>query len=357
MIRPWKQAARSLVRRPGFAVAAIAILGAGIAATTGVFSIVDATVLRPLPYPEPDRLVLVMEANSAKSEATGLLAPGRLEDWNRRNRTFVAISGSYAENVTETSGDVPERLASRRTSPRFFAVYGVRPTVGRTFTADEEVAGGPAAAVISDHLWERRYQRRPDVVGQRLLLKGQSYPIVGVMPRPFAPNGIDLWIPAQPSPKLLHRAASYNSSLADAAAFVLGFVSPQSLSLDRRTRTSAASTATATRPNRGRAAMARNVSGMPWAVGCPTTERYLLNSRSTLVDALVSFPVLQPSLGASVLPHHPPNAAPAFVRLCGANQLQLLVRHLEQPHVAEGGFGTSTTEEGRRTAGRVVRTL
>src|SRR5690242_6100525 len=203
MIRPWKQAARSLIRRPGFAVAAIAILGAGIAATTGVFSIVDATVLRPLPYPEPDRLVLVMEANSAKGEATGLLAPGRLEDWNRRNRTFVAISGSYAENVTETSGDVPERLAARRTSPRFFAVYGVRPTVGRTFTPDEEVAGGPAAAVISDHLWERRYQRRPDVVGQRLLLKGQSYPIVGVMPRAFAPNGIDLWIPAQPSPGML----------------------------------------------------------------------------------------------------------------------------------------------------------
>ncbi|HEY2375481.1 MAG TPA: ABC transporter permease [Gemmatimonadaceae bacterium] len=203
MIRPWKQAVRSLVRRPGFAIAAIVVLGAGIAATTGVFSIVDATVLKPLPYPEPDRLVLVMEANSAKSEATGLLAPGRLEDWNRRNRTFVSISGSYAENVTETSGDVPERLASRRTSARFFAVYGVRPTVGRTFTPNEEVAGGPAAAVISDHLWERRYQRRQDVLGRRLLLAGQSYPIVGVMPRDFAPNGIDLWIPAQPWPRML----------------------------------------------------------------------------------------------------------------------------------------------------------
>lgn len=203
MIRPWKQAARSLFRRPGFTIAAVVILAAGIAATTGVFSIVDATILKPLPYPAPDRLVMVMEANSAKSEATGLLAPGRLEDWNRRSRTFVAISGSYAENVTETSGDVPERLAARRTSPRFFEVYGVRPLIGRTFTAEEEVDGGPAAAVISHRLWERRYQRRRDVLSKRLLLKGQSYPIVGVMPPDFAPNGIDLWIATPPSPGML----------------------------------------------------------------------------------------------------------------------------------------------------------
>ena len=203
MFRPWKQAARSLARRPGFAISAVLILGAGIAATTGVFSIVDATVLKPLPYPAPDRLVTVMEANSAKSEATGLLAPGRLEDWNRLNRTFVAISGSYAENVTETSGDVPERLAARRTSPRFFKVYSVPAVVGRTFTPEEEVDGGPAAVVISDRLWERRYQRRRDVTTQHLVLKGRSYPIVGVMPPEFMPDGIDLWIPAQPSPQML----------------------------------------------------------------------------------------------------------------------------------------------------------
>jgi putative ABC transport system permease protein len=203
MLRPWKQAGRSLLRRPAFAAAAVLILGAGIAATTGVFSIVQATLLAPLPYPDPDRLVVVLEANSAKSEAAGLLAPGRLEDWNRRNRTFVAISGSYAENVTETSGDVPERLAARRTSPRFFRVYGVRPIVGRTFTPEEEVDAGPVAAIISADLWVRRYQRSPGVTRQHLILKGQSYPIVGVMPPDFAPNGVDLWIPAQPSAGML----------------------------------------------------------------------------------------------------------------------------------------------------------
>jgi putative ABC transport system permease protein len=203
VMRPWGQVVRGLLRRPGSTLAAVVILGAGIAATTGVFSIVDAAVLRPLPYPDPEALVQVLEANSAKSQAAGLLAPARLGDWSRLNRTFAVISGSYAENVTETSGDVPQRLSARRTSPRFFHVYGVRAEVGRAFTPDEELNGGPPAAVISDALWARRYGRRADITRQRLILKGTSYPIVGVMPPDFAPPGIDVWIPAQTLPALL----------------------------------------------------------------------------------------------------------------------------------------------------------
>src|SRR3569833_2370514 len=197
MFRPWTQAARALARRPGFSLSAIAILAAGIAATTGVFTVVDAAVLAPLPYPNPDRLVFVMEANSAKTDAAGLLAPGRVEDWNRRNHTFDAIAASYAENGTETSGDVPERLASRRISPRYFSVFGTRPAVGRTFVGDEEASGGAAAVVISDRLWNRRFARRPDVTSQRLTLGGRSYAIVGVMPAKFDDSRVDLWIPAQ----------------------------------------------------------------------------------------------------------------------------------------------------------------
>ncbi|HKO15691.1 MAG TPA: ABC transporter permease, partial [Gemmatimonadaceae bacterium] len=196
---------RSLLRRPGFAASAVLILGAGIAATTGVFSVVDTAVLQPLPYPHPDRLVMVLEANSAKSQAAGLLAPARLEDWNRRSRAFSAIAGSYTENVTETSGDVPERLPALRVSPRFFTVYGVRPVVGRTFTPEEEWYGGPAAIVISDRLWMRRLHRRADVTRQHLILGGQRYAIVGVMPPSFAGggDGVELWIPAQFAPMMM----------------------------------------------------------------------------------------------------------------------------------------------------------
>lgn len=205
MLRTWTQAARSLARRPGFALAAILILGAGIAATTSVFSVVDATVLQPLPYPNADRLVRVMEANTAKSDAAGLIAPGRLEDWNRLSRSFTAISGSYYESVTEASGDTPERLAGVRVAPRYFAVYDVTPAIGRTFTSDEEVSGGPAAAVISDALWLRRFHKRADITSQHLELKGQSYSIVGVMPPSFGAKGVDLWLPAQLAASLLQQ--------------------------------------------------------------------------------------------------------------------------------------------------------
>ena len=205
MLTPWTQAARSLARRPGFAVAAIFILGAGIAATTSVFSIVDETVLQPLPYPHPDRLVHVLEANSAKSEAAGLIAPARLEDWNRLNHTFTALSGEYWENVTETSGDTPERLAGLRVTPRFFSVFGVSAAVGRTFSPDEEASGGPAAVVISDHLWTRRFHRRADITGQHLELKNQSFTIVGVMPPSFGDKNIDVWLPAQLAPSLVQQ--------------------------------------------------------------------------------------------------------------------------------------------------------
>ena len=198
-------AARSLTRRPGFAVAAIIILAAGIAATTSVFSIVNAAVLEPLPYPHPDQLVSVLEANSAKGDAAGLIAPGRLEDWNRLNHSFTALSGKYWETVTETSGDTPERLAGIRVTPRFFSVFGVHAVVGRTFTPDEEASGGPAAVVISDRLWTRRFHRRADITSQHLELKNQSYPIVGVMPPDFGEKNADVWLPAQLAPQLVQQ--------------------------------------------------------------------------------------------------------------------------------------------------------
>ncbi len=203
MLRPWTQAARSLIRRPGLAVSVVVILGAGIAATTGVFSVVDAAVLKGLPYPNPDRLVQVFEANSAKTEAAALIAPARVEDWNRLNRTFDGIAASYGENVTETSGDSPERLAARRVSPRYFAVFGVRPAIGRAFVPEEEASGGTASVIISDHLWMRRFQRRASALEHGLTLGGKSYAIVGVMPPTFGDRRIDLWIPAQFAPSLL----------------------------------------------------------------------------------------------------------------------------------------------------------
>jgi putative ABC transport system permease protein len=213
-MKPWKLALRSLTRRKGFVAAVVAILALGIGANTAVFSVVDAVLLKPLPFPNSERLVTVLEASPSKSEPESLIAPGRLADWNRMNHTFDGIAASYSENVTDTSGSEPERLAGRRVSPGYFRVFGTRPLYGRTFTPEEDVAGGPTSAVIGYAFWTRRYGQSPGVVGRRLSIQGKGYTIVGVMPREFQTANIDVWIPAQTPPFLMRiREARFYSGV------------------------------------------------------------------------------------------------------------------------------------------------
>ena len=196
-MRNWKFALRSLARRKGFAAAVVVILALGIGAHTAVFSMIDAVLVKSLPFPDSERLVYVLEASPSKNEPESLIAPGRLADWNRMNHTFDGIAASYTENVTDSSGEEPERLAGRRVSPGYFRVFGTKPLYGRTFTAEEDLAGGPTSAVIGYQFWTRRYRQSPDAIGRRLILQGTGYTIVGVMPKNFQSRDVDIWIPAQ----------------------------------------------------------------------------------------------------------------------------------------------------------------
>jgi len=195
-----RQAWRALIRRRAFTLTTVFILSAGIAIATTTFSIVNGILLRPLPYPDGGQVVSVYEFSPGQRERFSLIAPVRLEEWNRLNRTFTAVSGSYAENVTDTSGAEPERLDGRRVMPRFFDVFGMPALAGRTFVADEERFGGSAAVVIGEALWTRRFARSPAAIGARLIAGGRSYTIVGVMPRAFSVAATDVWVPAQLSP-------------------------------------------------------------------------------------------------------------------------------------------------------------
>jgi hypothetical protein len=145
----------------------------------------------------------VYEASAAKTQQRALIAPARLDDWNRLNTSFQAIAGSYSESVTDTSGTEPQRLSGLRVSPRYFAVFAAAPLLGRTFTMEEERDGGPLAAVLSYGLWTRRYGRDRNIIGRQLLIAGKAYMLVGVMPDGFAPNSVDLWVPAQTPPFIL----------------------------------------------------------------------------------------------------------------------------------------------------------
>jgi putative ABC transport system permease protein len=187
-----------------------------IGANSIIFSLIDAVLLKPLPYAQPAQLAVLFETNAARK--TGLVAavaPARLEDWNRLTTSFNGVAGVYTENVTETSGALPEKLVSARTSPRFFSVMGVVPVRGRAFAAVEEYFGGPGAILIGETFWRRRFGADPNVVGEKSLRIGDSlYPITGILPSsfrmPMTNAEIDVWMPAAlPAEVMQNREANF----------------------------------------------------------------------------------------------------------------------------------------------------
>jgi predicted permease len=199
MLAQLAAAARIVSHRRAAALTVILTLTLAIGANSAIFSAVDAVLLRALPFPAPDRLVVVNELNPGLKQAVQLVAPVRLEEWHRANRSFDGLAGSYFENMTDTTGDTPARVEAMRVSPRFFSVLGVPAALGRTLAPDEEVFGGPQAVVISDAFWRTRRNGDPDVVGQSILLAGVRRTIVGVMPPSFRypTTTTEAWVPAQ----------------------------------------------------------------------------------------------------------------------------------------------------------------
>jgi putative ABC transport system permease protein len=193
-----RAALRFLRKSPSFSLAIILTLALGIGANTAVFSAIDAVLLRPLPFPQGDRLVALGQDNSKAKDPQIHVAPQRLEDWNRLNHTFTAISGYYTQDVSETSDPLPERLRQALIAPRFVEVWGVAPALGHSFTPEEEHFGGPLAVLISDRLWRRHFSAAPDLTGKRLKLGAYSYAVIGVMPASFAfpAREADVWTPS-----------------------------------------------------------------------------------------------------------------------------------------------------------------
>jgi putative ABC transport system permease protein len=192
-----KSAFRFIRKSPTFSATVILTLALGIGANSAVFSAIDAILLKPLPFPDADQLMRVHQYNPKTRSPLHLVAPARLEDWNSLNSTFQALTGYYSEDVSESTGPLPERITRAWVSPRFFQVWAVIPALGREFTPEEETLNGPAAALISDRFWRRRFNADPKIIGKNLRLDGHLTPIVGVMPPSFLfPNReADLWCP------------------------------------------------------------------------------------------------------------------------------------------------------------------
>jgi len=206
-----KSAFRFIRKSPTFCITVILTLALAIGANSAVFSAIDAILLKPLPFPDADQLVLVEQHNSKSAAVLTRVAPTRLDDWNRLNSTFQALTGFYSEDVSESTGALPEKVTRAWVSSRFFQVWGLVPSSGREFTPEEETLNGPNAVLISDRFWRRRFNADPGILGKNLRLDGRLYPIVGVMPPSFLfpDREADLWSPI-PSGLTIGRARENN---------------------------------------------------------------------------------------------------------------------------------------------------
>ncbi len=193
LIRNVRHAIRSLLRAPGFTLTVVLTLGIGIGANSAVFSALNAILLRPLPLPDADRLVAL--GQDRERVALSNIGPVRLEDWNARNSTFQALTGYYSEDVSDTSGDLPERIKQATVSPRFIEVWGVAPTLGRGFVNADHEPGATPTAMISERYWQRRFKSDPSVIGTAVRIGARSVDLIGVLPATFAfpDRDVDVW--------------------------------------------------------------------------------------------------------------------------------------------------------------------
>lgn len=191
-----RYALRTLTKSPGFTIVALVTLALGIGASTAIFSVVDAVLLRPLPYPNPQRIVTVWE-QEANGHRTHLADPNFL-DFRAQNRTLSALAVFNSGPDSVSGGSEPQRLNVGYVSQDFFKVLGVEPFRGRTFAASELLEHGAAAMIVSYGYWQRFLGGTNDLARVRLSMDGTGYPVIGVMPQGFDfPAGVSAWVAAE----------------------------------------------------------------------------------------------------------------------------------------------------------------
>jgi putative ABC transport system permease protein len=184
-----------LRKQPGFSAIAILTLALGIGANTAIFSIVNAVLLRPLPYPDADR-IMVLNESSGPSQDFSVALPDYF-DWRNDNTVFEHLAATHKEsrNLSGIPGRDPERVSCASVTRNFFSVVGVSPEIGRLFSEEEDKVGAPPVVVISDRLWQRAFNRDPSVLGRSITLHDQNFTVIGVMPpQVTSPQDSDVWL-------------------------------------------------------------------------------------------------------------------------------------------------------------------
>ena len=173
------------MKRPGATAIALVTLALGIGVNTAIFSAVDSILLRPLPFNNPERIVSVWEQTPSLGIQQNQAAPANFFDLRNQNQSFEALGAYGPLDINLTGTGDPERLDGQLVTANVFSILGVAPALGRTFLPNEDQPGQEHVVVLSDALWQRRFNRDPSIINRNIALNGESFTVVGVMPRGF----------------------------------------------------------------------------------------------------------------------------------------------------------------------------
>ena len=197
----FRQTLRKLWAQKGFSAAVVVILALGIGGTVSVFSIIYAVLLRPLPYANPQELVSVFQSKLPNDEADQInFSPANFVDFREKHRSFTDMAAYCGFHYNLITGSEPEQVEGAAVSASFFDILGVHPSLGRNFLPSEDSYASPRVVILSDRLWSEDFHRDPTIVGKSIVLNGDPFYVVGVMPRTFRPPDDDqtsLWVPLQ----------------------------------------------------------------------------------------------------------------------------------------------------------------
>ena len=197
IIKDIRYGVRGLLKRPGFTAIALVALALGIGANTAIFSLVNAVLIKSLPFPDPDQLVWIY-GNIRNGGSRASVSPPDFLDYRSQNKTFdqLAASGTQPVSVNLTGSGEPERIMASAVTGNYFQVFGVAPAIGRTFTLDNEKTGQDQVTVLSHAFWQKRFAGDPNIVGKTIVLDSKSFQVVGVMPAGLSfPQQAELWVP------------------------------------------------------------------------------------------------------------------------------------------------------------------
>ncbi|MGE3492521.1 MAG: ABC transporter permease [Vicinamibacterales bacterium] len=210
---------RTLTRQPGFAATAILTLALGIGATTAIFSVVNAVVLRPLPFDQPERIVVVTNVNTKTGTRSTTVSGPDFRDWRDQSRSFEALAYWAGGETSATVNNASDYAFAAVVTPGYFQVFGATARVGRLFSPDEEQPEGPPAVVISEAYWRRQFAADPGAVGSTITFRQQVFTIVGVTPLRY-PARADLYYAEAAAPEGQSRSAHNYRAVARLAAGV-----------------------------------------------------------------------------------------------------------------------------------------